>query len=885
MRLPHAPSDRAPASPRRTPAAGGPTAPIRRRVGGLLLAAAMAAAPAAEAAVVQAGAGEARVGPDTTQALPSVEEKVRDMEAMEGFVDAYWDEEEGRIFLAFERWEEPFLYQISLASGLGSNPVGLDRGQLGATHLVVARRVGPRVLLVEENLKYRARGGTPAEREAVREAFAPSTIWGFEMVARTGDRVLVDATDFFLRDAHGVARQLADRGQGSYGLDRDRSTIHLPATRSFPRNLEVEGWLTFTSDDPGPLVRRAAASGEAVSLRQHHSFVRLPEAEGYRPRPVDPRVGAFSISFRDYATPIDQELEIRWATRHRLRAREPGAEGSPPVEPLVYHVDPGIPEPIRSAVIEGASWWEEAFESAGFEDAFRVEVLPEDADPMDLRYNVIHWTHRRTRGWSYGSSVVDPRTGEILKGNVNLGSLRLRQDWLLASGLRPLEEGGPEAGRRDGSGAYFESGTYLCELSAGPGFGYLGAVAQETSPTEMALARIRQLAAHEVGHTLGLAHNFIASTYGRASVMDYPAPLVRIRDDGGLDLSDAYDTGIGEYDRFAVNWLYRDVPDGADEDEVLEAIVRDGLDRGYRFISDADARPAGAAHPLAALWDNGSDPVRALRHEMEVRERGLAAFGPGSIREGEPLASLEEVLVPLYLHHRYQVEAAAHTLGGVDYSYALRGDGQTPRRRVAPEAQRDALDALLATLDPEFLEVPERILETIPPRAFGMADGEAFGKRTSPVFDPMGVAASSARFTLRFLLQPERLARLVEHHARDRRSPGPGEVARRLVEGTWEAPDPEEGSRRAVLETVRQVVLDELLAATEDARQVELARAEIAAEIRSLAGWLEARGEDRSAPEDAALRRIRAWEERGPEARSPARVPELPPGSPIGGGG
>ena len=793
------------------------------------------------------------------------------MESMEGFLDLYWDDGAGRLYLEFERWGEPFLYQVSLATGLGSNPVGLDRGQLGGTHVVEARRVGPRVLLVERNLGYRAMDGSEAEVAAVREAFAPSTLWGFEAVARTDDRVLVDATEFFLRDAHGVAGRLQDAGQGSFELAEDRSVIHLERTRAFPENVEVESWLTFTAEDPGPLVRRTAASGDAVSLRQHHSLVRLPAREGYEPRPVDSRVGAFSVSFQDYATPIDREIEVRWATRHRLRSRDPGSEDAAPVEPIVYYVDPGIPEPIRSAVIEGASWWEQAFREAGFRDAFRVEVLPEDADPMDLRYNVIHWTHRRTRGWSYGSSVVDPRSGEILKGNVNLGSLRLRQDWLLAAGLRPV---------------FGADGSVYCDLSAGPGFGYLASVVQGTTPTELALARIRQLSAHEVGHTLGLAHNFIASTYGRASVMDYPAPLVRLAEDGALDLSDAYDTGIGEYDRFAVNWLYRDFAEDTDVPEALDAIVQEGLERGYRFISDADARPAGAAHPLAALWDNGADPVQALRHEIEVRDRAMRQFGVESIREGAALAGLEEVLVPLYLHHRYQLEAAAHTLGGVDYSYAVRGDGQRPRSTVPAERQRDALGAMLQTLEPGFLTVPDRIVELLPPRAFGMPYGETFSKRTAPVFDALGVAASSARFTLRFLLEPERLARLVEQHARNPEVPGVEEVAGRIVSATWGAEAPADGDEKAVQQTVRQVALDALLEAASDPEQTELVRAELAAQVGRLADLLEERVTDGSPSAAAsALDRIRRWEERPLEDDPPAPVPELPPGSPIGGGG
>ena len=808
-------------------------------------------------------------------ALPSIAEKTEGMERMEGFLDLYWDDREGKLYLEVDRWEEELLYQTSLATGLGSNPVGLDRGQLGATRVVVFRRVGPKVLLVERNLRYRARTDDEAERAAVREAFAPSTLWGFEAEAETGDRVLVDATGFFLRDAHGVARRLEQADQGAYGLSADRSALHLSRTAAFPENTEVEAALTFVAaGEPGPLVERTAADGEAFTLRQHHSLVRLPEA-GYEPRRFDPRVGALGLTFHDFAAALEEDLRVQRAVRHRLRKRDPAADRSPAVEPLVFWVDPGIPEPVRSAVIEGASWWAEAFEAAGFEDAFEVRVLPDTADPMDLRYNVIHWTHRRTRGWSYGASAVDPRTGEILKANVNLGSQRLRQDRLLAEGLTsPHAAGADPAGRS-------------CGFAGGPGFGHLAAVADGTTPTEMALARIRQLSAHEVGHTLGLAHNFAASTYGRASVMDYPAPLVRIRD-GELDLSDAYDTGVGAWDRFAIRWLYADFPEGIDETAALDSIVRRGLADGMIFLSDDDARPAGAAHPLAGLWDNGDDPVEALRHEIRVRSIGLESFGPEAVPEGEPLARLEEVLVPLYLHHRYQVEATAHTLGGVDYRHAVRGDGQTPVRPVPADRQRAALDALLATLEPGFLALPERILELIPPPAPRVPPGETFARETGPTFDATGAAASAADFTLRFLLQPERMARLVDQRAREGGGDGEGppglrEVTSRLLDATWRASPPGERRLAAVRRAVESAVLERLLREAGSADNPDRVRSVLEGAVDRLAAWLEDR-DTRTDHQRAALAEIRRWQERSLESAPPARPRELPPGSPIGGG-
>ncbi len=832
--------------------------------------------------------------------IPSIEAKTEGMSHLEGFFDLFWDEGEGKLYWEIDRWGVEFLYQISLPTGLGSNPVGLDRGQLGGTHVLYAERVGPRVLLIEPNYGFRALSDDPGEVRAVQQAFAPSTHWGFKVIARTDDRVLVDATDFFLRDAHGVIQTLTRSGQGTFRLDSSRSVVYLPNTRAFPKNTEVEVSLTFTSDTPGPLVRQTAASGDAITLRQHHSLVELPD-DGYEPQRADPRIGANGITFHDYASPIDQPIAVRWVARHRLQKADPEAERSRPVEPIVYYLDPGVPEPIRSALIEGSAWWNQAFEAAGFIDAFRVEVLPDGADPMDLRYNLIHWTHRSTRGWSYGSSVRDPRTGEILKGNVNLGSLRLRQDHLIATGLGFEPVGANGAAGASGAtgdagvlGAAYPGGSILedqltgsafgvCDLSAGPTFSYLAELAPNGNATEMALARIRQLGAHEVGHTLGLAHNFIASTYGRASVMDYPAPLVRITD-GELDLSEAYDVGIGEYDKLAIQWLYSDFAPGVDEEAALGAIVEDGLERGIRFISDSDARPPGGAHPLAHLWDNGSDPIAALRDEIEVRRMGLEGFGDQLIQEGEALSSLQGVLVPLYLHHRYQVEAAVRSVGGADYNYSVKGDGQDAVSIVSGDRQREALDVVLETLAPDFLALPDRVLELIPPRAFFTANQELFAGGTGPTFDPLGVAASAAEFTVGLLLHPDRTARLVEFHSRDAANPGLDEVLDRLLSATWKATAPAGPYMARVAETTQGVVLDQILSRATDRANRSTVRAILSARLDELASWLEARSSP-TAHQRLAAGEIRRWQERpfdDDERRDPAG---LPPGSPIGGRG
>ena len=463
------------------------------------------------------------------QDLPTIAEKTAGTQQIAGFFNLYWEDSTGLLFREIAELDTEFLYVISMGSGLGSNPVGIDRGQLRGTHVFEAKRVGPRVLLIEPNYEFRARSDNPTEVQAVRDAFAPSVHWGFDVIAQTGERVLVDATDFFLRDARGVVNQVAQRNQGRFTLDKSRSAMYLPNTKSFPENTEVEAMLTFTSNRPGNLVNGVAATGSSFTVRQHHSFIQLPD-DGYQVRTADPRVGVNGPTVFDYATPIDEDMRLRWVARHRLEKRNPNAERSEAVEPIVYYVDPGTPEPVRSALVEGASWWNDAFEEAGFIDGFRVEVLPGGIDAQDIRYNMIHWTHRWTRGYSYGNTVIDPRTGEIVRGVVNLGSLRLRQDYMHGQGMVPPFSGGITS---DDGGGYFDflpdasSGEYYeaCMLAAGPDFEYLAQVANHSDAVEMALARVRQLSAHEVGHTLGFPHNYMASSYGRESVMDYPAPL------------------------------------------------------------------------------------------------------------------------------------------------------------------------------------------------------------------------------------------------------------------------------------------------------------------------------------------------------------------------
>ncbi|MCJ7679082.1 MAG: zinc-dependent metalloprotease, partial [Candidatus Aminicenantes bacterium] len=705
------------------------------------------------------------------------------------------------------RLEEEFLYYTALAAGLGSNAIGLDRNQLGSSKIVSFFRIGPRIFLMQPNYGFRAESDNPEERRAVRDAFAVSVVWGFPIAAEENGKILIDATEFFLQDVHQAAASLQGRNQGNFRLDSSRSSIYPDNTRNFPFNTEVEVLLTFVSNNPGRDLRSVAVDPGAVTLRMHHSLVRLPD-EGFQSRTFDPRSNFSSVSFRDYATPIDEPLVKRFIARHRLEKKDPSAAISEPIEPLVFYVDSGVPEPIRSALIEGAMWWNDAYTAIGYKNAFQVKVLPEGADPLDIRYNMINWVHRSSRGWSYGASITDPRTGEIIKGHVALGSLRIRQDYLIAQAL---------------TGRFDEASDNSDELK------------------EMALARIRQLSCHEVGHTLGLGHNYASSVNDRASVMDYPFPLVIIREDGTLDLSDAYDTGIGEWDTVSIHYGYQDFPEGENEGELLRTILDDAFSSGLHFLAGQDAGPS-SAHPLAASWDNGKDPVDELERVLQVRSIALKSFSEKRIPLHSPLALLEDLLLPLYLFHRYQVEAAASVLGGVEYAHKLRGDVQQKPHPVSGDRQRRALEALLQTVSPDKLALDEGILHLIPPRPPGYRGGETFPGYTGDTFDFLAAAETASDITFGLLLHPNRASRLVEQSARDRELPGLGEVLERLSSAMW-CLVPEKGNRAEVRKVVDLVFLFRLidLAISEDASY--LARAEATFCIEKLKNHLKSQCE------------------------------------------
>ena len=731
------------------------------------------------------------------------------IQSFSGLFDFTYNHNKDLIYLTVNELEKEFLYVNSLSAGMGNNDIGLDRGQLGDQRIVYFSKFGNKLMLIQPNLDYRSTSENPQEKKSVNEAFARSVLFGFPIIEISEEGYIIDLTPFLMQDAHGVANRLSLIGEGDYEIDPTRSAISLPRTKAFPKNIEFDIMLTFSGTPSGSLISSVTPSPDAITLNQHHSFVALPDSN-YKPRQFDPRSGANALTFFDYTTPVSRSTKKQYLLRHRLIKKNPSAAFSEALEPIIYYLDNGTPEPVRSALIEGGIWWNQAFENIGFKNAFQIKMLPKDADPLDVRYNVIQWVHRSTRGWSYGSSVIDPRTGEIIKGHVTLGSLRIRQDFMIALGLidQPFLENNNK----------------------------------ENVALEMALSRIRQLSAHEIGHTLGFAHNFTASSNLRSSVMDYPHPNIKFIN-GEISISDAYEKGIGEWDKVSVAYSYSHFPKNINEEKALDSILLKSDQEGHRFITDKDARPIGGAHPYAHLWDNGNSPTSELIHLLDIRKKALQNFSIYHLRNGETYSTLEDRMVPIYLLHRYQMEAVVKLIGGVDYDYAVRGSKKYKVKVVDGIIQRNALLAFQKALSPESLAIPEKFHNLLPPRSFfNPRTRENFLSGTGITFDYLGIANSTSETFIKMLLHPERANRLVTQYGFDSNQLSLKETLSNLVDSHFKAKYRNKHFQQ-LNDIVKNNILEQLIILGLQKKSNPIVKATIFNQLIELDRWLAAQNE------------------------------------------
>jgi hypothetical protein len=721
----------------------------------------------------------------------------------DAFVGVRIDADRNKVLLeiAPDRLNKDFLHQSVLATGLGS--LGLDRGQMGGSVVVRFERHGKRVLMVRSNWSIRAQGANAAEKRAADEGFATSVIASFPVESESNGVVVVDATGFFMSDTYGISETIRRGQQGNARIDQARSWIDAERTKAFPKNTEIHAVLTYAVDNAGAQLRRGAPDPSALTMEVHHSLVELPSSEGFRPREGDSRSGVNGPSFYDFGQGFEGTYRDAIAGRWRLIPKDPAAyqrgELTEPVTPIVYYLDPGIPTEYREALREGGMWWNKVFEAAGFKNAFALRDLPAGADAMDARYNMLYWVHRNAPGPSVGPSFSDPRTGEIIRAVVRIDAWRSLIDYNIYAGLVP---------------------------AAGPN-------GLSVSAQQFAMARRRQHAAHEIGHTLGFPHNYIASSQGRTSVMDYPFPIINLNARGEIDLSQAFSPGAGAWDTLTVRYGYTWFPNETAEKAGLEKIVKDGLAKNVRFVADQHSDANGSI-PDATRWVEGKDAFDALDRTSKVRRVLIDKFDERAIKTGEPMYLLNMRFAHVYLHHRYSLEGVVKYIGGMDFTYAMRGDGQTPTKILPAADQRKGLTAALNALEPAALSVPEKVLAMIPPVPVGGDASIAWMGYSGTALDQISLAGGLATEVLEGIFDRDRLGRLVLFNARDAANPSVDEVTRTVIDRTWGAAASAKAGDQSLRRTVQAVVVNTLLDRAGDAEALPEVRAVIEMHLASL---------------------------------------------------
>jgi hypothetical protein len=742
-----------------------------------------------------------------------------------------------RLLLGIRHFDEPFLLTVSLSQGLGSSDLWLDRGRAGKARLAEFRRVGDRVLFAVRNKHFLTSGDEAAVR-AGEESFALSVVWSAPVLREENGAAVVDATGLVLADHDRVAEHLYAHEQGDYTIDESASLPLVADCRTGPGAVRLPALLTFRGPGRGQAVRAVAADPRALTVVQQLNLMRLP-ASPLTVRRYHPASGGYGIGYADHGLVGRAGTQVKFQPRFRA---EPGGC------PIVFQVDPAVPEPFRSAVVEGGNWWQRAFARIGLPDAYRVEPGGDGFDPYDPDVNGVVWVHRAGRGWSLGQGLTDPRTGEILHARVRLGSQRVEQVRALGEALL-APYGHPDEAER------------------------LAAV------EELVLARLRQLAAHEIGHALGFMHNFAGTQHPEPSVMDYPHARIRVTEEGTLDLTSAYGTGLGPWDHFLVAHAYGRFGD-VDEETALAELRREAAESGLTYLSDEDAQGPNAAHADAVPWVSGPDALQALETMLRVRRIALDGFSRGVLPPDRQTGELEERAVQLHLLHRHEVTAVARLVGGVRYAYGLASEDGRGAQAVDAVTQHTALTRLAELLRAEQLALPYTVLDTLTPPAIRYDRTDQYlDTGAGRIFDPFEAVRVATALVTQQLLDPARLNRAAWQHAADPAAPGVADIVDALLTATWRRTDPvptELPGGAAVQHTADWTLLNHLLTLLDDTALHAPVRMSLRGAVRRLAAELRCQGDEQAREAGELIRAFLA--DAGSVRVDP--LPRVPPGAP-----